>query len=151
MKTNTKLNQDSTYYVRYSNHIDEDLKRGWSSWNFGLEGFNGTEQELQDAINQITDTSPFWISGFDIYPDFVEEYEIKELYPNYWVVVDNINAKNGLSGHELPKGLLTIDDILNEVKANRHKYDGTGDGETICVEEAKVIYSDGDMHIIQVY
>lgn len=147
---NIKLKSEATYYVRFSDHINEDLKRGWSSWNFGEEGFEGTEEELQEALSNITDNSPFWISGFDIYPDAIDEYEIKELYPNYWVVVDNINAQGGISGHELPEGLETIEDALAEIQSKRGMYDGTGEGDTIYVEDAKVIYSQDDMHIIEV-
>ena len=145
-----KLNQDATYYVRFSDHIDEDLKRGWSSWNFGEEGFEGTEEELEEALSNITDENPFWISGFDIYPDQIDEFEIKELYSGYWVVVDNFNAQGGLSGHQLPEELETLEDVLNEIKSKKGEYDGTGEGETIYTETAKVLYSEDNMHIIEV-
>ena len=147
---NIKLKSEATYYVRFSDHINEDLKRGWSSWNFGEEGFEGTEEELQEALSNITDNSPFWISGFDIYPDSINEYEIKELYPNYWVVVDNINAHNGLSAHELPSSIETLEDVLKEVTAKKYKYDGTGEGDSFESDKATVIYSKDDMHIIEV-
>ena len=54
------------YLARKSNHIEEDMKRNWSSWNFGSEGFEGTKQELDNAIQEaIENDSSFWISGFD--------------------------------------------------------------------------------------
>lgn len=141
-------------YVRVSEHIDEDLKRGWSSWSFGLEGFSGSKDDLLTEVREIAERGgEFRLSGFNIWIDestklddgfgvvFVDDYEIRELYGNYWVAVDRINAVNGLSAHELPEVLQTIDDIVNEVKNNQAKYDGTGDGESFSTENAKVLHS----------
>lgn len=34
------------FVARQSNHIQEDIARNWSSWNFGQEGFSGSMNEL---------------------------------------------------------------------------------------------------------
>lgn len=141
-------------YIRVSEHIDADLKRGWSSWNFGLEGFDGSKDDLLTEIRSIAERGgEFWLSGFNIWIDestklddsfgvvFVDDYEIRELYENYWVAVDRVNAVNGLSAHELPESLQTIEDVIAEVKNNPAKYDGTGDGESFSAENAKVLHS----------
>lgn len=141
-------------YIRVSEHIDADLNRGWSSWNFGLEGFSGSKDDLLTEIRSIADRGgEFWLSGFNIWIDestkisdsfgvvFVDDYEIRELYRNYWVAVDRVNAVNGLSAHEIHEVLQTVDEIINEVKNNPAKYDGTGDGESFCAENAKVLHS----------
>ena len=146
-----KLNQDATYYVRFSDHIDEDLKRGWSSWNFGEEGLSATEEQIDAWKEEATENDqPFCISGFELWGDDIANADIRELYPGYWVVVDNFNAQGGLSGHQLPEGLETLEDVLNEIKSKKGKYDGTGEGETIYTETAKVLYSEDNMHIIEV-
>lgn len=153
-------------YIRVSEHIDEDLKRGWSSWNFGLEGFDGSKDDLLTEIQSIADHGgEFWLSGFNIWVDestelddsfgvvFLDDYEIRELYENYWVAVDRVNAVNGLSAHELPESLQIIEDVINEVKNNPAKYDGSGDGESFSAENAKVLYSfefnEKNYHIIE--
>lgn len=141
-------------YIRVSEHIEEDMERGWSSWNFGLEGFSGSKDDLLIEIQSIAEHGgEFWLSGFNIWIDestkmddsfgvvFVDDYEIRELYENYWVAVDRVNAVYGLSAHELPESLETIEDIISEIKDNPAKYDGTGDGESFSVEDAKVLRS----------
>ncbi|MEA5046531.1 MAG: hypothetical protein VB075_18420 [Petrimonas sp.] len=141
-------------YIRVSEHINEDLNRGWSSWNFGEEGFSGSQDDLLTEIRSIAECGgEFWLSGFNIWIDentkfddgfgvvFVDDYEIRELYRNYWVAVDRVNAVNGLSAHELPESLQTIEDIISEIKNNPAKYDGTGDGESFSTESAKVLHS----------
>lgn len=143
-------NENAEYFVRFSDHIYEDLKRGWSSWSFGSYGFEGTRRELDDFLSKSTDESPVFISGFDIYPDQISEFEFGELYPNYWVAIDNVNARGGLSSHALPNNLKTTKDALAEISARKGKYDGTGEGNVMRTEEAKVIYSKDNMHIIEV-
>jgi len=48
---NHKNNNDSEkeFVARYATHIENDLKRGWSSWTFGNYGFHGTKEELKKA------------------------------------------------------------------------------------------------------
>ena len=72
------------------------------------------------------------------------------MYPNYWVLVDNVNASGGLSAHELPNNLETLEDALSLVDKNQSIYDGTGDGQKFTASEGNVIYSKGNMHIIEV-
>lgn len=168
MKTETTTqrildNENCEYYVRFSDHIEEDMKRGWSSWNFGQDGFEGEKEELIDVINNYKESEgEFQISGFNVWIDestdvssdyesvYVGDYTLSQLYPNYWVAVDNVNAENGLSAHVLPDNLFSIEDILKEIKDNNGKYDGTGDGESFSASDATVIYSKDNMHIIEV-
>lgn len=150
--TNIKLNPEATYYVRFSDYINEDLERGWSSWNFGQDGIEATEEVMDRYIEEVKNgDGPIYISGFEIWADDLERCEIKELYPGYWVLVDNVNANGGISGHILPDGLETLEDILNEVKENSTTYCGWGEGDTISsLENATVIYSKENMHIVEV-
>jgi len=156
-------NDNCEYYVRYSDYIEEDFKRGWSSWNFGLDGFDGTKDELLNTLYEHkNDNRSFQISGFNIWLDedtnidyntdtvYVDDYIIKELYDNYFVCVDVINARNGLSAHILPDNLNNLNDILNHIKQYKYKYDGTGDGQSFSPDDAKVIYIEDDMNIIEV-
>lgn len=121
--------------ARYSAHIEEDIKRNWSSWNFGQEGFHGTREELDQRLSEITDRSPFWISGFDVFPEHLKEFEFRELYENYWVVVDT--RGKGLSCHVLNSDNLR--DAFREI--SDRVFDGTGDGEFVDCSSAKVIFS----------
>jgi len=84
---------DMKYIARYSEHIDQDIQRNWSSWNFGQEGFEGTEDELETAKDQaIENERSFYISGFDLWGDDIRTADIRELYTGYWVLVDNTNG-----------------------------------------------------------
>jgi hypothetical protein len=143
-------NDNAEYFVRFSDHINEDIKRGWSSWNFGQDGFEGDRNDLKDYLDSATDENPIHISGFEIYPDDVKDYDFGELYPGYWVAKDNVNAENGLSAHSLDGNFNDIKQAIEEVKRKKGRYDGTGEGESFDVSDAKVIYSDGDMHIVEV-
>jgi hypothetical protein len=40
------------YYARQATNIQADIERGWSSWSFGGEGFRGTREELEAAIEE---------------------------------------------------------------------------------------------------
>ena len=106
-------NENCEYYVRFSDHIDDDMKRGWSSWNFGSGGFEGTKEELEKAKKEaIENEDSFTISEYELWGDEIKKADIRELYPNYWVLVDNVNASGGLSAHELPSNLETLEDAL---------------------------------------
>ena len=86
------------YVARKSNHIQDDIERKWSSWNFGEEGFKGTREELEKAMQYcIENECSFWISGFDLWDNDIKNADIRELYENYWVLVDNVNTRGGLS------------------------------------------------------
>lgn len=132
------------FVARKSDHIAEDIKRNWSSWNFGEEGFNGTRNELNDYLDSATDENPVWISGFEIYPDTVKEYQFGELYPGYWVAIDNVNTHNGLSCIELDSE--TMQDAITEAE-NRTDY--WGDGQSFDASIAKLVYSNNDIHIFE--
>lgn len=131
------------YISRKSNHIQEDIKRNWSSWNFGQEGFEGTKEELDEYLSKATEERPIWISGFDIYPSQINEFEFGELYPNYWVAIDNINTSGGLSCIILEAE--TIEEAIEEAK----KVHYFGDGDSFDASNATLVYSSEDIHIFQ--
>ena len=55
------------FFARFTNHIDDDLARNWSSFNYGQEGFAGDREALVNAIESALESdSAFWISGFSI-------------------------------------------------------------------------------------
>jgi hypothetical protein len=140
------------FIARYSAHINQDIVRNWSSWNFGQEGFEGTYEELQNELSQITDEKPFWVSGFDIYPSQKNQFRFGELYSNYWVAIDT--RGRGLSCHII-EDAETFEQALSIVQSNKGLYDGTGDGDFIDCSGANVIYSevgDGEfgLHIIEI-
>jgi hypothetical protein len=92
-----------TFIARKSSHIQEDIKRNWSSWNFGEGGFEGTYSELQNKIKEALESeSSLFISGFELWDNDIKKADIRELYTNYWVLVDNTNGYgNGIFGTEL--------------------------------------------------
>jgi hypothetical protein len=102
------------FIARLSNHIQEDIKRNWSSWNFGECGFRGTYDELQAAMKEaIEDGSSFMISGFELFGDEIKNADIRELYDGYWVLVDNVNGNGpGIFGTELSAE--TIEEAIKE-------------------------------------
>lgn len=95
-----RISKFGRYYVRQSEHIQDDLKRGWSSWNFGQEGvltsdFEAVVEKVEHGEN------PLYISGMEIWPDAVRKMydagEFGELYPGYWVLKDT--RVYGVSAH----------------------------------------------------
>lgn len=133
------------YVARQSENIQSDIKRNWSSWNFGQEGFNGTYDELQELLSKATDENPVWISGFDIYPDQIKDFEFGELYSNYWVAIDNINAAGGLSAISLD-----AENLENAITEANTRTDYFGDGISFDATEAKLVYSNNDIHIFEI-
>ena len=133
------------FVARKSNHIEADIKRNWSSWNFGQEGFEGTEDELNEYLAKSTDNSPVWISGFDIYPDQIKEFSFGELYENYWVAIDNVNARGGLSCIQLD-----VENLEDAIKEAENRIDYFGDGDCFDATEAKLVYSNDDTHIFEI-
>jgi hypothetical protein len=133
------------FIARKSNHIQEDIKRNWSSWNFGEAGFNGTREELDAYLASATDTSPCFISGFDIYPTDVNGFQFGELYPGYWVAIDRINARHGLSCIELSAS--TLEEAIKEAE-NRTDY--WGEGQSFDAKYAKLVYSKDDIHVFEI-
>jgi|SRR5690606_6568284 len=134
------------FIARLSNHIQEDIKRNWSSWNFGQCGFHGTYDELQAAMKEaIEDGSSFMISGFELFGDEIKSADIRELYDGYWVLVDNVNGNGpGIFGTELSAE--TIEEAIQE-SADAHYW-----GEGVCFDarEAKLVYSSDDIHIFEI-
>lgn len=133
------------YVARKSDNIKSDIERNWSSWNFGQEGFEGTKEELNELLDTITDENPVWISGFEIWPHDKSSYEFGELYQNYWVAIDRINASEGLSCIDLEAE--TLEDAITEAES---RTDYWGDGQSFDANEAKLVYSNNDIHIFEI-
>ena len=132
------------FVARKSSHIKEDIKRNWSSWNFGGDGFEGTEEELNEAIEEaLENDEPFTISGFDLWGRDLKNADIRELYENYWVCVDNVNAKGGLSCIELEAE--TIEEAIEESSKTIY----CGDGNCFDANDFTLVYSNNDIHIFQ--
>lgn len=131
--------------ARYSEHINEDLKRNWSSWNFGQEGLNCTKEELQNEINDCLENErPLFISGMELWNDELRNADIRELYANYWVLVDNFNTANGLSCLGLESENLE-DAIIESENLNY-----SGDGQSFNANKATLLYSNENIHIIKI-
>jgi len=133
------------FIARQSDHIQKDIERNWSSWNFGEDGFEGTRQELDEVIENVSDTEALFISGFEIYANDIDGYEFGELYENYWVAIDRVNAPEGISGIELDAE--NLEDAVIEAM-NRSDY--FGDGISFDAQEAKLVKSIDDIHIFEV-
>lgn len=133
------------FIARQSDHIEADIKRNWSSWNFGEEGFEGTREELDEELEKVSDENSFLVSGFEVWPHNKDEFEFGELYENYWVAIDRINAREGLSGIELDAE--TLEDAIEEANS---RTDYWGDGQSFNAQEAKLVYSNDDIHIFEV-
>ncbi len=133
------------YVARMSDNIQSDIERGWSSWNFGQEGFEGTQEELNELLNTITDENPVLISGFEIWPHDKNSFEFGELYTNYWVAIDRVNARGGLSCIDLEAE--TLEDAIKEAES---RTDYWGEGQSFDANEAKLVYSNNDIHIFEI-
>jgi hypothetical protein len=61
----------SKFKARYSKHIESDLKRGWSSYNYGQDGLNCTKEELDGYIEQVYngEIDGIYCSGLFLYKD----------------------------------------------------------------------------------
>lgn len=112
------------FIARFSNHIQEDIKRGWSSWNFGEDGIEGSEEQIEAWKQESIDNGqPFYISGFELWGDDIKNADIRELYPGYWVLVDNENGcGQGIFGIELDA--VNLEEAIEE--AERSDYFGEG-------------------------
>ncbi|HPC09659.1 MAG TPA: hypothetical protein PLN85_01140 [archaeon] len=97
---------------------------------------------MQTAIDN---NHEFSISGFDLWGDDIKKADIRELYPNYWVLVDNVNAKNGLSF--IPLKSTNLKDAIIEAKNEIY----SGEGVSYHPSEVKLVYSiDNLIHIFEV-
>lgn len=133
------------FIARKSNHIQEDIKRNWSSWNFGQDGFKGTREDLDNYLSECTDSSAVFISGFEIYADAVKGFEFGELYSGYWVAIDRVNAPVGLSAIELE-----ADNLQDAIKEATDRNDYFGQGVCFDARKATLVHSDDDIHIFQI-
>jgi hypothetical protein len=133
------------FIARKSDHIQQDIKRNWSSWNFGQDGFRGTREDLDNYLADCTDSSAVFISGFEIYADAVKGFEFGELYPGYWVAIDRVNAPVGLSAIELD-----ADNLQDAIKEATNRTDYFGQGICFDARKATLVHSDDDIHIFQI-
>jgi hypothetical protein len=133
------------FVARQSNHIQEDIARNWSSWNFGECGFVGTYDELKSSMQEaIADDSTFSISGFELYGNEITKADIRELYSNYWVLVDNENGFGaGIFGTELKA------DNIEAAIIESVNVDYSGQGVRFDARYAKLVHSDDDIHIFE--
>lgn len=132
------------YAARQSNHIQEDIARNWSSWNFGQDGFYGTEDEFQAFLASATDAEPVELSMFELRPSDIRRSKFGELHPGYWVLVDD---RGGLSCNIIPAA--TAQQAIDFMNQNGSNFCG-GDGNFVDCSDAKVIWSDGDIHILEI-
>ena len=132
------------FIARKSNHISKDVKRNWSSWNFGELGFEGTLSELNEAKEEAKENkTSFDISGFELWENEIDNADIRELYSNYWVLVDNVNAEDGLSCIDLD-----CEDLETAIETAKNS-DYSGDGESFDATEYKLVKTINDIHIFQ--
>lgn len=134
------------YVARMSDNIQSDIERGWSSWNFGLFGLSATEEQIDTWKEEaIENDQPFCISGFELWGDDIANADIRELYEGYWVLVDNVNAANGISGIALD-----AENIEQAIEEANNRTDYFGEGVCFDAQEAKLVYSNDDIHIFEI-
>jgi hypothetical protein len=131
------------FVARKSQHIEDDLKRNWSSWNFGKNGFVGTRDELNAYLATCTDSHAVFVSGFEIYADAIKDFKFGELHPGYWVAIDT--RREGLSCVELKANDLVDCDTAIEEALTRTDY--WGDGIAFDARYATHIHRENDIHI----
>ena len=134
------------FVARQSSHIQSDIARNWSSWNFGEEGFKGTREQLDNYLESATEEMPCFISGMEIYPDQVDSFEFGELYENYWVVIDNVNSPGGLSCLNLKAE--SLEEAISEALSLQGEY--CGDGSSFDATNAKLVYSNEEIHVFEI-
>ena len=150
MKT---INTNKVYYFRATQNIESDLERNWSSWNFGQGGI--TTEELESIIEKIENNEEVELSismmdefieaGSSVESDWINgkkhyfinnDIEIAELYENYWVLIDNINAEDGLSVVELNS--VNFNDMIKECEELSNS--AVGDGDSISANDVTIFY-----------
>jgi len=134
------------FVARYSNHIQEDIKRGWSSWNFGQEGIETTQDKLDEYIESCYETGDgLSISGFDLFGHDLRNADIRELYEGYFVLVDD-RFSSCIAG--IPLNSMNLNDAITE------SLDGDYSGCGICIDvkTANLVHSNSDntIHIFEV-
>lgn len=157
-----KVNPDKQYFFRSTQHIEEDMQRNWSSWSFGHGGIS--TEKLESYIDKIENGEEvyLYISLFEEYIepgssvcfdwlDHKKHYfinnniEIAELYSGYWVLIDNINAKGGLSVIELNS--INFADMINE--SIELSNSALGNGDSISSEDVSIFYKTENYSILE--
>lgn len=134
------------YIARKSNHIQADIKRNWSSWNFGEDGIFGTQEQIEAwKAEAVENNQGFYISGFELWGDDIKKADIRELYAAYWVLVDNENGiGDGIFGTALKSE--NLEDAVKEAQA----IDYSGEGTKFDASEAILVKSiNNEIHIFE--
>jgi hypothetical protein len=129
------------FFLRESEHIQEDIKRGWSSWNFGQDGVKATEDEFRKIIESVTKDSPLYISGFYLYPNDIKKSEFGQLYLGYWVLID---TEHGLAASSFEAN--SIKEAIEKMSRDLIDF-GEGDWGGLPIEEVELIHSKDDLHL----
>lgn len=129
------IGEDAVYVKRYTNNIEDDFKRNWSSWSFGGYGFDGTKEELDAFLDSATEDDPIDISGIQIYAKDIYDIDIRELSPNYWVVLDP-SYDDGLASWDLKTNKLS--EALEKGKDTRGEFVET----KFTSEDSRVVFSE---------
>ncbi len=131
------------FICRVSSHIQDDLGRSWSSWNYGQDGIFATEDQIESWKNEaIANDDTFGISGFELYGKDILNADIRELYAGYWVLVDD-NFSGCLAA--TPLQATTLKGAITEGEERRFSDDGFG----FSPEDYKLVASIDDMHIFE--
>ena len=93
---------------------------------------------MQEAIQEAIDSEDeFYISGFDICGSKLRNADIRELYTNYWVLVDP-SFTDGLACNTLDAE--TLEEAIQEVSTPDFDIEYS-EGECVDCSNAKVVYS----------
>jgi len=135
------------FIVRQSSHINQDIQRNWSSWNFGQEGIFATADQIEAWKEEAIETDQaLCISGFELWGNEIKESVIRQLYPGYWVLVDTFHGA-GLACNIL--SAQTIQQAIAQISAPGFSIE-MGEGQTVDCSSARVVYSLNDIHILEV-
>ncbi len=132
------------FVARKSNHIQQDIARNWSSWNFGQEGVKANViEEIEQFKKECKEADmPFSISGFELWGDEMDNADIRQLYPGYWVLVDE-RFDGQIAGIALKSA--SIEEAIKEANGGCF----FGDGIAFDAQSAKLVHSNGDIHIFE--
>jgi hypothetical protein len=86
----------------------------------------------------------------DLWGNEITKADIRELYKNYWVLVDNVNAKGKLSCHWMPEQIRDVKSALKEIERDKVRYCGWGEGEYFDASTAKLLYSKDGLNILAI-
>ena len=135
------------FIVRQSQHINEDLRRNWSSFNYGLEGIEATKEEMEAKKQAAIDNGkPLYISGIELWEDDILNADIRELYAGYWVLVDT------RGGYGLCCNILnaeSLEEAITEVTGDGFEIE-LGEETRVDCSDAELVWSNGEIHILEV-